>query len=599
MASKLDQLIHTTDTQSEPHKTLIRRAVWVIALIGLALRLAFALLPLATHLVVLEDDAWMVMVIAKHFAAGNGITADGVNPTTGFQFLYPLTLGALPYAIAPDALDAGFTANLIICALLSTATMLPLWSLARRFGGELAGLIAVTIFSLNPYLIRISVNGMETAMGLLLLLTVFACFYRADLTNVKHLLGLSVLTTLAILTRVDASLAFATISLAMGLCAIQYKPNPRPAGHFHLGPISVDTRRFGLICVYVVATFALLTPYFIFNKVVGGSFSPASGDALGYMHSYGPGKTPAEQGDYHLTNGLNALSQITALDLDWVGRPANLALLLIVFAALAVWLLRWRLFALLPMLLYIPVPPLYYGYLLQQARTRYFVGISAVFILLIALVLVEIWRRKPKPVVGYALAAVVALIVALNTNEAVRFYHEKTSELDQTQPTLYQAALWIRDNMPEDALIGAKNSGILQYYSGRVVLNIDGKLNPEIVPVMERRELLDYLYDRGVTHLIDREETMARHITFYSHELSDAPLHTTPSIFDRLIIYGKILGNKFGAQLPLDLASRDDYTPTRPFSDVAEIIQTFARPNQTSNPVVIYRLLPEGSPSSP
>src|SRR5262249_54078344 len=84
--------------RERPHATvMLRRAVCALAAAGLALRLAFALLPLSIHLIVLEDDAWMVTAIARNFALGHGITADGANPTTGFQPLYPLTLGALPY----------------------------------------------------------------------------------------------------------------------------------------------------------------------------------------------------------------------------------------------------------------------------------------------------------------------------------------------------------------------------------------------------------------------------------------------------------------------------------------------------------------------
>ena len=87
--------------------------------LGMLLRLAFASLPLQTLLLLLEDDAWMVTAIARHWALGHGITADGLNPTNGFHPLYPLTLGALPYLLRPDDLDFGFRANLLICALLN------------------------------------------------------------------------------------------------------------------------------------------------------------------------------------------------------------------------------------------------------------------------------------------------------------------------------------------------------------------------------------------------------------------------------------------------------------------------------------------------
>jgi hypothetical protein len=620
-------------TRAQAFALSLRRAVWMLATVGLALRLAFALLPLSIHLVVLEDDAWMVTAIARNFALGRGITADGVNPTTGFQPLYPLTLGALPYLAAPGALDIGFTANLVICALLSTLAIWPLWWLARRFGGEVAGLLAVALFALNPYLVRVSVNAMETSLGLLLLLTLFVAFYRLDLSRVSHILALALLTSLATLARLDACLAFAAITLTMGLRAAQeprtengrtenhrttepqnrepqndenrHPLTPSPAHPFtrspahRIGRWSVVGGQWSAIGLYVAATLIFLAPYFAFNYAVSGSLGPSSGRALAYLHSYGPGFTPAERGDFHLTNGLNALAQTSAIDLDWVPAPWVLALLALAFGALLAWALGRRLLAALPLLLYLPVPPLYYGYVLQQARERYFVGLSAVLIILLAWLGAELWRRRPGRAAALALLGTAGVIVALNTGEAIGFYRTKLAEPEQTQPTIYQAALWARDNLPPDALIGAKNSGLLQYYSGHVVLNIDGKLNHEIVPEMEKRDLLGYLRARGVIYLIDRQEIMANHIAFYSHELGLAPNHHASTLIERIVIYGKILADTFGARLPLNLDSRDAFTPTHPFSAVAEIVKTFARPNQTTNPVVVYRLKPTGMPGAP
>jgi hypothetical protein len=596
----------------------LRRAVWALAAIGLALRLAFAMLPLAVHLVVLEDDAWMVTAIARNFALGRGITADGANPTNGFQPLYPLTLGTLPYLVAPNALDAGFTANLIICALLNTLALWPLWWLARRFGGEIAGLLAVALFALNPYLIHVSVNAMETSLGLLLLLMLFVAFYRLDLARASHVLTLALLTALATLARLDASLAFAAITVTLVLRALQEPrttqrvPDREPktaerrttddensSSLGGLRPSPFVLRPWVMIALYVATTFAFLAPYFAFNYSVSGTFGPSSGAALAYMHSYGPGLRPADRGNFNLTNGLNALFQTSAVDLTWV--PSQWIRLLIVagFVGLLAFVIRRQLLAALPLLLYLPIPPLYYGYVLQQARERYFVGLSAILLILIAWLGAELWRLRPRRSTALALAGGVTLIIALNTAEALSFYKGKLAEDEQTQPTAYEAARWIRDNLPLDALIGAKNSGIYQYYSAHVVLNIDGKLNHEIVPVMEKRELLDYLRARGVEYLVDREAIMADHIAFYSHQFGPAPHHRAPSLRERLVIYGKILANTFGARLPLNLDARNDFTPMRPFTDAAEVVQSFARPNQASNPVVVYRLKPAGAPGVP
>jgi hypothetical protein len=354
-----------------------------------------------------------------------------------------------------------------------------------------------------------------------------------------------------------------------------------------------------MVALYIVATLAFLAPYFAFNYSVSGMLGPSSGAALAYMHSYGPGLRPGDSGNFNLTNGLNALFQTSAVDLTWV--PSQWIRLLIVagFAGLLALVIRRRLLAALPLLLYLPIPPLYYGYILQQARERYFAGLSAVLLILIAWLGAELWRRRPRRSTALALVGGITLLVALNTAEALSFYQGKLTEDEQTQPTAYEAARWIRDNLPHDALIGAKNSGIYQYYSAHVVLNIDGKLNHEIVPVMEKRELLDYLRARGVEYLVDREATMADHIAFYSHQFGPAPHHRAPSLRERLVIYGKILANAFGARLPLNLDARNDFTPMRPFTDAAEVVQSFDRPNQASNPVVVYRLKPAGVPGVP
>jgi hypothetical protein len=346
-----------------------------------------------------------------------------------------------------------------------------------------------------------------------------------------------------------------------------------------------------MLALYIAATLAFLAPYFAFNYSISGTLGPSSGAALAYMHSF------REQ--FHLTNGLNALAQSSALDLSWVPAPWVLALLTLAVAMMLALSLGRRLLAALPLLLYTPVPPLYYGYVLQQARERYFVGLSAVLIILLAWLGAELWRRRPQRATALALGVGVALIVGLNTREAVAFYRTKLTEREQTQPTIYQAALWVRDNLPPGALIGAKNSGIFQYFSGHVALNIDGKLNHEIVPVMERRELLDYLRRRGVEYLVDRETIMADHVAFYSHQLGLAPYHYTPSLIQRAVIYGKIAANTFGARLPLDLDSPSEFVPTRPFTDAAEIVQRFERPNEAANPVVVYRLKPTDAPGVP
>jgi hypothetical protein len=576
--------------QTKTTTLTLRQAALILALVGLGLRLAFALLPLSIHLIVLEDDAWMVTAIARNFALGRGITADGVNPTNGFQPLYPLTLGAIPYLVAPNALDAGFTVNLMFCALLNALAAWPLWILARRFGGEVAGLIAVALFALNPLIIRASVNAMETSLGLVLLLTLFVAFYRLDQTRVRNVLLLALLTALAVLARLDASLAFAAVTLTMVLRMLiegqqANGENTRGIRNTILTklqqPSSFIIFRSSLVGLYIVTTLFLLVPYFAFNYAVSRTLGPSSGAALAYMHSFGP--------EYALSNGLKGFYYNSAFYLEWAG-TLPLLLLPLVVLGLIVFVLRRKLFEALPLLLYIPVPLLYYGYLLQQFKARYFLGFSTVLIILLAWIGAELLHRGPNRQMVLAVLSATTALILFNTFGAYRWYQKEVNQPGQTQPTSYRAALWIRDNLPPNALIGAKNSGIYQYYSGHTVLNIDGKLNHEIIPAMEHRILLDYLR-RRVTYLVDREQTLAQHVMFYSEQFGDTAHHRTPTLLERITIYWKLAVNALQLGPPPDLASPpDNFSPSRPFSYAAEIVQTFVRPNDTRNPVVVYRL---------
>lgn len=548
------------------------------AALGLLLRVGFALLPLQAHLVLLEDDAWMVTAIARNVAQGLGVTADGINPTTGFQPLYPLTLGALPYLVAPQALDGGFTANLVICALLGTLALLPLWLLATQLGGPLAGAVAVALAALNPALVRLTVNGMETSFALLLLLTLFALSVILDLTRLRSALLLGVVTALAVLARLDASLAFAAIAATMTIRAVGHPVSWSP-GH----PVTWPRRLLPLV-TYLATTLVLLVPYFLFNRSITGDLGPSSGAALLFMQSY--------RGSFALTNGLSAVYQQHAIWLDWLPGLPTKAVVLLAAVAGASWLLRAQIGALLPLALFLPLPPLYYGYLLQQIRERYFVGFSCVLIVIVACCIAKLVQQNTRLPARASYLVLLNLVIALNSIEAFAFYRTMQSHPELTQPTSYQAAIWIRDNLPADALIGAKNSGIYQYYSGHTVLNIDGKLNHEILPQLQARTLLPYLRERGVQYLVDREETMARHVMLYSQAFGPFPAHRTPGIRERVAIYGTIMANYLGANLPLDLDDPRAFVPLRPFSTVADIVQRFERRNERTNPVVVFRLRP-------
>jgi hypothetical protein len=74
----------------------------------------------------------------------------------------------------------------------------------------------------------------------------------------------------------------------------------------------------------------------------------------------------------------------------------------------------------------------------------------------------------------------------------------------QYPPVTYDAALWIRSNLPPDAKIGVWNAGVVGYFSGRTIVNLDGVMNSrELYDYIRRGEQYQYILDHGLGYLAD------------------------------------------------------------------------------------------------
>jgi hypothetical protein len=544
------------------HRTYLPEILLIAA--GLALRLAFAALPLGALLALLEDDAWMVVAIARHWALGHGVTADGLTPTNGFHPLYPLTLGALPYLVAPNALDFGFRANLAICAILNALALIPFYGLARLVAGRPIALAGLAVLALNLPLVRVSVNAMETSLALLLLLTLWWYALAHPPTTPRGAAILGALAALAGLARLDSLVAAGFVGLVLLWREARARRLP------------VLTVTYGLTAGL------LLLPYFAWNLLVFGSLSPSSGRALAYLHSY--------RESFAFSSGLQLVATQPALDLTWA--PVWVWLLAIAALALMVWRMPARRRALLaPLILYALALTFYYAYIQQQGLPRYYVGVGAVLALIVCAWAAPLERSgastfQRSNVWRWAL---VAAMVALNTAMFGRYAASALSAPGLAQPAMYEAARWVAANLPPDARLASSNSGIFQYYSGHPVLNFDGKLNGEIVPVQVRRELDVYLRARGIGYIVDLPE-VAGYLEFYSKNLSVARPHQEISAAGKLAIYARMVAHKLGLGPPVALDAREVERVVRPFSQVSEVVREFPLPNDPARAVTLYRL---------
>jgi hypothetical protein len=72
------------------------------------------------------------------------------------------------------------------------------------------------------------------------------------------------------------------------------------------------------------------------------------------------------------------------------------------------------------------------------------------------------------------------------------------------------AGLWLREHRPEGR-VGGWNVGVLNYFEGGDVVNIDGLTNSAVVPYIVEGRLHCYLLENDIRHVMDWEPMVECH----------------------------------------------------------------------------------------
>jgi 4-amino-4-deoxy-L-arabinose transferase-like glycosyltransferase len=234
-----------------------RRRLAAIALLGLALRVAWILLGDWS-----PDrqigDAGFFHAVANLVGAGHGFSVPdnpAHPPTAGHPPLHVLVL-SLPSALGLT----GWTVHRMVGAVEGALTILLVGLLARRVGGERAGLIAALLAAVYPVFIRIDGSVLsEPLAGLLVTACLLAALRLIDRPGPRHALALGALIGLAALTRSETLLLLPLLAL--------------PAAVYAGGARARNAGLVALACV------VLLVPWTVRNQVAFGRFVPLSSNS--------------------------------------------------------------------------------------------------------------------------------------------------------------------------------------------------------------------------------------------------------------------------------------------------------------------------------
>ncbi|HVB81195.1 MAG TPA: hypothetical protein VNE82_14750 [Candidatus Binataceae bacterium] len=426
------------------------------------------------------DDAFYYLMPARNFSRLGFWTFDGVSTSTGFHPLYAYFL-ALVYWLFPGvALGPLFVA----LAVFNTALVgISIWLIARSLDWYcprpvVIASLAVALFTLLGPTTLLVESALELAVAATLFWLVFA-LPRAEATGAR-LLAAFVLGLFGSLARSDFGLLPACMVLGVALA------------HLHERGWRGALLRAG---AGVLGAGAGVAAVFLHGYWINGRFLQAS---------------VAIKRHWSAVEGYSILAplrEFLVVPAPYMVIPVHtfalkLALLIVTAAAMLFltwrWLDGWKIFV-DPVTVFASTAIVGYAvvYGFDSGAIQIWYNTS---IVIPAIALVCVFGRalrRPQPAAVYAAAAVFALAgAALSLIPPMPW-----------QVYSYSAGLYLQAH-PDLKPVGAWNAGVLGYFAGGGVVNLDGLMNDDVYPYVVDGRLADYVTRRGLRSIADHEDML-------------------------------------------------------------------------------------------
>ncbi len=415
------------------------------------------------------DDAWYYFEIGRNIAAGHGSTFDTINQTNGYHPLW-MGISASAYALGLDdlvavrallALQLGmWVTTLGVVALVASRASGGFERLANRDDQDAAARLAqvtaalvLILLGLNPYVIKTTVNGLESGTVVLsqagVIALVWAARGRVLTTPPRRQILLGSLLAIAFLARTDAALLIACLGL-WSLAELRSEP------HSLLVP--------------------LVRLYSIPAVVMGGWFAFSIGTFGEALQVSGEAKRLPLTGSRGMV--LAALA-VLALALAWRGRrrlgitysrgrlprtsdffartawfAAFLVLVVGYYTQLSAQQWLW----------YFAPHVLYATFLIVLATLDFCEGVAA-----------EAPAGQPAARAMRPIQAILVGVLVLGLALQINNFADPGQR--SIQLANRRAGEWITANLPDDARLGSWDAGVVGYFTEQPVINLDGVVN--------------------------------------------------------------------------------------------------------------------------
>ena len=477
---------------------------------------------------VLYDDSFYAFQIARNMAEGDGMTFDGIHPTTGFQPLYVFLLVPV-FMIAGGDPALPIHIALSLLAVFTGMTAYLLYRIARRYVGFAAALAAAMIWAFSPIVTRQTANGLETAIASFMIsATVLYYLTRVrgeDDPHASRFLALGLLLGLSVVSRIDGTFLALVMTLDY-LLVIRRR-----------GASAGLLARLALVPAGVLILYG---PWLLFNIVESGSIIQDSGRATRFLSlaytsyfGYGPESLAFKGPDIsfiwkHLEHAVSSLKVIPPVQVFFrsaekldvllgtgaafriIGNIAGFFLLISAGIAVLGWRgdgKRSKRGEVNFLLIYSGLLMLSYSLYIFGAFffLRYFYPIYMIACIYFAFFIQDgfDWLRARSITIKRAAVAAAAVYLLF-------FAFFAYSQAFRTHPVYpyYDIARWIDENTKEGEKIGIFQCGTIGYLCDRQVINLDGKVNRDAFFALKKDNLSDYLRDEGIDIVIDHAKIL-------------------------------------------------------------------------------------------
>jgi hypothetical protein len=477
--------------------------------LGFALLVAWAFFPISTLLDYIPDDSYYYFQPAAMMAEGYVPSFDGVNAGNGFNPLWMLLLWPL---FKLKAMDVNLPVHLAL-ALAGAFFILTgymIYRLLRLFEvDEWFSVYAAVTFPLWPSAVTTAVDGEVTPVNIFVLSVLI--YYYAKLMKAggtpsrRAFIGLGLLSGLAILGRLE------NVGL-LALLAAHYVTRRRPENKVRAGAWTA------------AGAAVLVVPWLAWSYSFSGSVVPTSGWAVPLMTR--ASVYPDAPGPW---GGLVTTAERLVRDTGFLTfySPGKCAVFAIYPAVLILGRRRLPREAAMDVLallltfvisLYVLNSGVRRYLRLWHLGTAFFVNQLFLWTCL-ALLVRGAWRRW---LPHAAAVASVAFFV-------VDGWWTAGHPLYAHQRVMYAGAAWARAH--PGVKVGAFNAGILAYYGGGNIVDLDGNMNNAAYEAVKARRVYDYAKKEGVVYIIDFERSA---VDYY------APFWPPP-VADKLEVYSRAL----------------------------------------------------------